>query len=378
MQESSELLQWYDRNHRELPWRTSPVRQKSGAKPNAYHVWLSEVMLQQTTVAAVKDYFTRFIRRWPCLEDLANSDLDDVLKEWAGLGYYSRARNLHKCAQHVASVFSGEFPSSEKELLDLPGVGPYTAAAITAIAFNKHAAVVDGNVERVLSRLAALETPLPTLKRPVKDLMGQLTPKDRPGDFAQAVMDLGATVCTARNPACGLCPWMQRCQGRLTGIHESLPRKRPKKAKPTRYGAAFVIKQKDGAVLLRKRHAKGLLGGMSEVPGTDWRVSSAAPSCVTAQEWVQWAGAGDGAAKDEALSLPFKGLSLEMPETMSLCAEPVKHTFTHFHLYLQVFCCELEYGLNLPENCWWSLPNALAGEALPTVFKKALRAAQCL
>lgn len=344
--ETLALLNWYDRNARALPWRVSPSDRAVGVIPDPYQIWLSEVMLQQTTVAAVKDYFIKFTQLWPSVLDLAAADEEDVMKAWAGLGYYSRARNLKKCAETVAAVHAGRFPDTEEELLALPGIGPYTAAAISAIAFDRPSAVVDGNVERVLARLLEIEEQLPAAKVPIKAAMATLTPDDRPGDFAQAVMDLGATICTPRKPACGLCPWMKQCRARANGTAESLPRKAPKKAKPTRYGAAFVFRREsDGAVLLRRRPAKGLLGGMSEVPGTEW------------SETFDTA---------DALS--------QAPAPLGWCkkVDVVRHTFTHFHLELSIYVAVAPKSLPLPDGCWWSEIDDLPGEALPTVMRKAV------
>ncbi len=344
------LLKWYDRHARRLPWRVSPEDRKLGEIPDPYRIWLSEVMLQQTTVAAVKDYFEKFTNAWPSVEDLAAADEEDVMKAWAGLGYYSRARNLKKCADTVARDHGGRFPEAEDALLKLPGIGPYTAAAIATIAFDRHAAVVDGNVERVLTRLTQIETPLPEAKSQIKDVMATLTPHDRPGDFAQAVMDLGATICTPKRPACGLCPWMSDCKVQNSSLAEALPRKAPKKEKPTRYGAAFVaVDRESGAILLRRRPPKGLLGGMTEVPGTDW---SEAFDVSGAQEHV-----------------PF-------PSEWRICAGVVKHTFTHFHLRLTVLRAYAPQDiLRMVEGTWWSPPAALDEEALPTVMRKVLSAA---
>ncbi|MES0809584.1 A/G-specific adenine glycosylase [Roseibium sp. SCPC15] len=344
------LLHWYDRHARKLPWRVSPQDRKLGEIPDPYKIWLSEVMLQQTTVAAVKDYFQKFTRTWPTVEDLASAEEEDVMKAWAGLGYYSRARNLKKCADTVANEYEGRFPDDEKALLELPGVGPYTAAAIATIAFDRHAAVVDGNVERVLTRLQQIETPLPDAKAEIKAVMSDLTPFDRPGDFAQAVMDIGATICTPKRPACSLCPWMDACKVQNSAIAETLPRKAPKKQKPTRYGAAFVAKDEiSGAVLLRRRPPKGLLGGMTEVPGSEWS-ETFDPS----------------QALDHApFSASWRKQSVE-----------VKHTFTHFHLKLTIYISDLPAS-TVPtlENSWWSAPDTLQDEALPTVMRKALAAA---
>ncbi len=347
---SNSLLEWYDRHARNLPWRVSPDDRKLGEVPDPYRVWLSEIMLQQTTVAAVKSYFLAFTSTWPTVTHLASAAEEDVMKAWAGLGYYSRARNLKKCADTVERDHKGRFPETEAELLNLPGVGPYTAAAIAAIAFDKHAAVVDGNVERVLSRLALIETPLPDAKPEIKALMADLTPAERPGDFAQAVMDLGATICTPKRPACALCPWLGDCNAHAAGIAETLPRKAPKKQKPTRYGAAFVAVDKDtGAVLLRRRPPRGLLGGMTEVPGSEW------------SETFE--------AADALVQAPF-------PANWTKRNAEVKHTFTHFHLRLSVYRVNLDAS-GLPERhgAWWSAPGQLDGEALPTVMRKVLAAA---
>jgi A/G-specific adenine glycosylase len=233
-------------------------------------VWLSEIMLQQTTVKAVIPYFETFMARWPTVDALASAELNDVLAAWAGLGYYSRARNLHACAQEVVAQHDGHFPAVEAALRALPGIGPYTAAAIAAIAFGQPATVVDGNVERVMARLFAVEAPLPGAKAELRRLAAGLTPRKRPGDFAQAMMDLGAAVCTPRTPLCAECPLARSCAAHARGIATALPARSPKPERPVRFGAAFVAIREDGAVLLRRRPPKGLLGGMLEVPGTDW------------------------------------------------------------------------------------------------------------
>ncbi|MBN9669153.1 A/G-specific adenine glycosylase [Roseibium aggregatum] len=344
------LLSWYERYARRLPWRVAPEDRKLGEIPDPYKVWLSEVMLQQTTVAAVKDYFRKFTETWPTVEDLAAAHEEDVMKAWAGLGYYSRARNLKKCAMEVARSYGGRFPEDETELLKLPGIGPYTAAAISTIAFDRHAAVVDGNVERVLARYARIETPLPEAKPAIKSLMGQLTPEARPGDFAQAVMDLGATICTPRRPACALCPWTGDCRARAANLAESLPQKAPKKQKPTRFGAAFVaVDETTGAVLLRRRPPKGLLGGMTEVPGTNWSEDFDADTALA--------------------GVPF-------PAPWQPRPAQVTHTFTHFHLRLTVFRAAVSAPTEAAlDGAWWSSPETLEGEALPTVMRKVLAAA---
>lgn len=345
-QRAQELLAWYDRNARALPWRVPPHERTVGVVPDPYRVWLSEIMLQQTTVAAVKDYFLAFTAKWPKVTDLANAETDDVMKAWAGLGYYSRARNLKACAERVAFELGGRFPETEEGLKALPGIGPYTAAAIAAIAFDQRAAVVDGNVERVLSRLHLIEEPLPGAKPAIRAAMDALTPEKRPGDFAQAVMDLGATICTPRRPACALCPWSSPCEGRRQGIADTLPRKAAKAEKPTRRGAAFVmLRDGDGALALRKRPPKGLLGGMAEVPGTVWSTDFAEETALS--------------------SAPLKA---RWHQHLGVAT----HTFTHFHLEVTVYSATLPAGTPLPEGCWWSEPGDVEGEALPTVMRKII------
>lgn len=345
------LLDWYDRHARALPWRVPPHERAVGVVPDPYRVWLSEIMLQQTTVQAVKPYFHAFTGRWPTVLDLAAAAEEDVMKAWAGLGYYSRARNLKACAETVAHDHGGRFPDTEEALRALPGIGPYTAAAIAAIAFDRPAAVVDGNVERVISRLRAIETPLPASKPEIKAATAELVPSARPGDFAQAMMDLGASLCSPKRPACALCPWMEPCAGRARGLAETLPRKAPKAQKPTRKGMAFVVVRADGAVLLRRRPPKGLLGGMSEPPGTVW--------------------AEDAPQDDRTLAPALPGVTAD---AWRRTASDVRHTFTHFHLDLAVWRADVAATTPAPEGHWWSTPDALDGEALPTVMKKAVAA----
>lgn len=337
------LLAWYDRHARRLPWRALP-----GETSDPYRVWLSEIMLQQTTVATVGAYFKRFTERWPNVEALAAAELDDVLTEWAGLGYYARARNLHKCARAVAEIHGGRFPNTEEALRDLPGIGQYTAAAVAAIAFDRPAAVMDGNIERVTTRLNAIETPLPDSKPALRTRVAAMTPTHRPGDFAQAMMDLGATVCVPGRPKCLMCPLIDFCAGR--DIADTLPRKKPKKAKPTRRGAAFWIEDDVGRVLLRRRPESGLLGGMMEVPSTEWTEdgpdSKAGPT----------------------------GFSLNAAMDRGAAAGSIRHTFTHFHLELRVY--RLSAGdLTAPEDCIWCAPDGLGDVALPTVMRKVAKAA---
>jgi len=331
------LLAWYDRHRRDLPWRALP-----GERPDPYRVWLSEIMLQQTTVATVRGHFDRFMARWPDLRALAAAPLEDVLHAWQGLGYYARARHLHACARAVAERHGGEFPADEVALRALPGIGDYTAAAIAAIAFDLKASPVDGNIERVIARLFAHEEPLPEAKPALRRLAATLTPAERAGDYVQAAMDLGATVCTPRKPKCILCPWRAACRARARGIAERLPARRAKAARPTRRGVAFWAVRPDGAVLLRRRPATGLLGGMMEVPSTVWRE----------QGW----------SEAEALAAaPFVGKWRLLPGL-------VRHSFTHFHLELAVLAGEVRAGF--AKGGTWVKPDALGGEALPTLMKK--------
>jgi A/G-specific adenine glycosylase len=333
---SDQLLRWYDIHARVLPWRAP-----RGAVPDPYKVWLSEIMLQQTTVAAVKDYFIKFVSRWPTINDLARAETDDVMRAWAGLGYYARARNLHACAKHVAFELGGVFPQTIDALLQLPGVGPYTAGAIAAIAFDQPHAAVDGNVERVLSRLHAIETPLPDSKPEIRNYAEALVPQQRAGDFAQALMDLGATICTPKSPACVLCPWSSTCRGRATGIADTLPRKRPKQAVPTRKGYAYLALRKDGAVLLRLRPDKGLLGGMMEVPGSEWKATL--PRSADAPFEAKWR--------------KLSGI--------------VEHTFTHFHLEVTVMKAD-DVTQHVEPPFKWVSREIVDDEALPSVMRKIL------
>ena len=335
---SDALLEWYDANARIMPWRVGPLDRQAGLRPDPYAVWLSEVMLQQTTVAAVKGYFLRFMSRWPTVRDLAAAEDADVMGEWAGLGYYARARNLLKCARAVVADHGGAFPGSRQALLGLPGIGPYTAAAISAIAFDEVSTVVDGNVERVMARLFCVETPLPTAKAELTELAERLTPATRPGDYAQAVMDLGATICTPKSPACGICPLMQGCTARAAGVQAELPRKLPKKAKPTRLGIAYLARREDGAWLLERRPDKGLLGGMLGWPGSEWG--------------------------EEALELPPMQADWHDP------GGEVRHTFTHFHLRLALRVAEVPMGVT-PKVGRFLARSEFRPSDLPTVMRKA-------
>ena len=335
-----QILRWYDRHRRDLPWRAQP-----DGLSEPYHVWLSEIMLQQTTVATVKSYFARFLERWPTIEQLAEAGLDDVLHAWQGLGYYARARNLHRCARAIVDHHGGEFPDTEHELLALPGIGDYTAAAVAAIAFGRKTTPVDGNIIRVIARLFAVSDPIPGSKSVIKELTSPLVPAKRAGDFAQALMDLGATVCTPRNPTCVLCPWMRDCRSFAEGAPERYPVKLKKKARPTRHGVAYWITRDDGAVFLRRREEKGLLGGMMEVPSSDWREAV----------WPRM----------EAQShAPFKS-------EWTLKPGVIEHTFTHFHLVLTVMTTHIKKDHGL--NGTWCHPDHFGEFALPTVMKKIVR-----
>lgn len=337
------LLAWYDRHRRILPWRA-----RKGERCDPYRVWLSEIMLQQTTVKAVAPYYARFLSRWPTVEALAAAQLEDVLREWAGLGYYARARNLYACAREVVARRGGVFPPDEAGLLTLPGVGPYTAAAIAAIAYDAATLPIDGNIERVVSRLFALEHELPGAKPRLRELADSLKPAQRFGDFAQALMDLGATICTPKKPACSLCPWSETCAARKRGDQETFPRKAPKREGALRQGAAFVVLREDGRILLQRRPEKGLLGGMSEVPGSEWRADfdldgalDSAPRLAKSLRWRRRAGV-------------------------------VNHVFTHFPLALTVFVARAPRATAAPKGGRWVAVDELGREALPNVMRKVI------
>jgi A/G-specific adenine glycosylase len=329
------LLAWYDAHARDLPWRTGPRDRARGVRPDPYRVWLSEVMLQQTTVPHATPYFLAFTARWPTVKALAAAPDEAVMAAWAGLGYYARARNLLACARAVAGGHGGVFPDTEAGLSALPGVGAYTAAAVAAIAFDRPANVVDGNIERVMARLHAVEAPIPAAKPELKRLAGALVTGERPGDWAQALMDLGAVICRPKAPLCERCPLAAGCAARAQGAPEAYPRRAPKADRPRRYGAAFVI-VRGGRLALVRRPPKGLLGGMLGLPTTDWRASP-------------WTAAEIGRL---ASGLAFAG--------------EVEHVFTHFSLTLQVWT-----GTATDEEVVWSPPGAI--EALPSVFLKAAR-----
>lgn len=336
------LLAWYDRHRRKLPWRPS-----AGERADPYRVWLSEIMLQQTGVKTVGPYFEKFVARWPDVAAMARASLDDVLRMWAGLGYYSRARNLHACAVAVARDHDGVFPDTEAGLRELPGIGPYTAAAIAAIAFDRRTMPVDGNIERVVSRLFAVEETLPQVKPVIKQLAATLLAESRAGDSAQALMDLGASICTPKKPACSLCPLNEGCIARVRADQETFPRKAPKKSGELRRGAAFVVTRGE-ELLVQSRPEKGLLGGMTEVPGSEW--------C---------AGLDDKVALKQAPEL--KGVMRWHRK-----AGVVTHVFTHFPLELVVYTATVPPRTRAPEGMRWVPTATLADEALPNVMRKVV------
>ena len=340
--EPADLLAWYDRYARRLPWRA-----RRGERADPYRVWLSEIMLQQTTVKAVAPYYARFLLRWPTVNTLAKATLDDVLRTWAGLGYYARARNLHTCARAVVERHGGQFPNDIDVLRALPGIGAYTAAAVAAIAFDFPAVPVDGNVERVVSRLFAVEDELPAAKPTIKSLAASLLPARRAGDFAQAFMDLGATICSPKRPACTLCPWSSVCAANARGDQETFPRKAPKREGRVRHGAAFVVLRADGHVLLRRRPEKGLLAAMMEVPCTEW-------------------------THDFKGRLALRSAPLDAETKWRRLPGTVRHVFTHFPLELTVFIAHVRRATRAPEGAGWVRLGNLADEALPTVMRKVL------
>ena len=338
MPDPDALLAWYDRHRRALPWRAL-----AGVRPDPYRVWLSEIMLQQTTVVTVAPYFDRFVARWPTVAALAASSLDEVLHQWQGLGYYARARNMHACARAVAERHGGRFPDDVAGLRALPGIGDYTAAAIAAIAFDRREAAVDGNVERVVARLFAVREAMPAAKQRLRTLARELVPPARAGDFAQAMMDLGATICTPRKPRCVLCPWRDDCVARAGGFAEDLPARAEKPERPMRRGVVFWLRRGDGAVLLRRRPENGLLGGMIEVPSTPWRETA-------------W---------DEAEALSHMPAAAEWEQLPGI----VRHGFTHFPLELVVWAAMAES----PPDGIWALPEEFKDYAFPTLTKKVVK-----
>ncbi len=333
--QSDLLLAWYDGHRRELPWRA-----RAGQKSDPYRVWLSEIMLQQTTVQAVGGYFVKFLKTWPTVQALAAASQDDVLTAWAGLGYYARARNLHAAAKSVANELGGRFPRTFEGLRALPGVGDYTAGAIAAIAYDLPHAAMDANAERVIARLFAIREPLPKSKAAMREALQSLVPEQRAGDFAQALMDLGSLICTPKRPACARCPWSDACRARKLGIQEELPVKAPKMVRPLKRGAAFVARDAGGAVLLMKRPEKGLLGGMMQPPLGPW--SEDFPSRAEAMKQA-----------------PFKA---KWKKRLGV----VRHGFTHFELEIEVYAAEIPIRPK-GEGRW---VRDLSTAALPTVMKR--------
>jgi A/G-specific adenine glycosylase len=334
------LLGWYGKYRRDLPWRAH-----AGKKPDPYHVWLSEIMLQQTTVQAVIPYFEKFISRWPSIKALAAADPDDVMQAWAGLGYYARARNLLKCAAQICAEYDGVFPSTECDLLKLPGIGPYTSAAISAIAFNKQATVIDGNVERVVARSFLITDPLPQSKPAIKEKAHILFQDvSAPGDFAQALMDLGATICIPQSPRCGVCPVRDICKAYAQGIQSELPAKSPKKTRPKRIGTVFWLRTRDGSIVVEKRAETRMMGGMPGLPTTDWDAS----------------GHEFRPAKKTFEALRDGGV--------------VHHTFTHFDLTLNVVEAEIDVQ-DLPETGNWMFicQSDIRKLGFPSLFKKVVK-----
>lgn len=341
------LLSWYDRNGRRLPWRVSPRDRARGMRPDPYRVWLSEIMLQQTRVVTVLPYFEAFLRSWPSVNALAEAPVEAVMDRWAGLGYYARARNLHACAQRVTTRYGGRFPAGEAELRSLPGIGAYTSAAIAAIAFDAPTVPVDGNVERVTARLHFVQEPLPGARPRLRALAQLLAGNLRPGDLAQALMDLGATVCTPKNPDCPRCPLQSGCAANRQNLACELPRRAPKRVRPVRYGVVMLAMRKDGSIWLSRRTAKGLLGGMSSLPGTDWK--SRRPS----EEEIEAA-------------TPFPGDWLTLPGN-------IRHVFTHFELRLQVRTATVENARGDAPGGTWISPDEWDPSALPSVMRKAVQ-----
>jgi A/G-specific adenine glycosylase len=343
----SRLLAWYDRHRRRLPWRALP-----GEAADPYRVWLSEIMLQQTTVTAVAPYYAKFLVRFPTVEALAAAEIDEVFKLWAGLGYYARARHLHACAKAVVARHGGTFPAAEAELAALPGIGPYTAAAVAAIAFDCPASPVDGNVERVIARLYAIEDELPGAKPAIRALAERLRPPQRPGDFAQAMMDLGATICTPKSPACALCAFLEGCAARRRGDPETFPRKAKKREGKLRRGAAFVVLRADGCLLVRTRPARGLLAGMTEVPTTEFLADF-----------------DEGTALDAAPGLGAVGRAQARWQRLP---GAVTHVFTHFPLELVVFRAQVPAAVTAPDGMRWIAASEIRGAAFPSLMRKVL------
>jgi len=346
----AQLLDWYDRMGRALPWRVRPEDREKGQATDPYAVWLSEIMLQQTTVPHAAPYWEKFLREFPKVTDLAQANREQVMAMWAGLGYYARARNLYKCAQVVANDYGGVFPQSEAELLKLPGIGPYTAAAIAGICFDEPTVVVDGNVERVISRMASIDVPLPRGKKEIKAVAAQIADPKRSGDYSQALMDLGATVCTPRSPKCRICVWADSCTAHKRGEEESYPKKLKKKPLPKRCGVVFVLRG-EGHVLLRQRPDAGLLGGMVDFPGSEWTSSAPDSLLDSAPHSADWARA----------------------------PQQVVHVFTHFELTLDIYTADvgdlklLKSAALKADDLFIEAEAKLKDLALPSVMQKVWR-----
>lgn len=339
---SSQLLAWYDQHQRHLPWRARP-----GETPNPYYVWLSEIMLQQTTVVTVGPYFNHFIELWPTVQAMANAELDDILHAWQGLGYYARARNLHKCAKEIVATYHGAFPRDYATLLKLPGIGPYTAAAISSIAFAIPAPVMDGNIERIMARLYRYPKPLRDGKKDLYGYIEALTPEKRPGDFAQALMDIGARVCTPKNPKCDQCPLQAFCQSVQHNVVAQFPVLPPKKVLPQKKGYVYWVLDQEGRVLIQRRPEKGLLGGLMAFPTSAWEMDLP-PSLQPALNDIK---------------------------VCHLTKKIIHHTFTHFKLSLSLVTCHVNAVSNLDENYMWVDPQHLGEHALPTLMRKVEKVA---
>ena len=334
---TKQLLIWYEAHRRKFPWRAEPDKD-----PNVYYVWISEIMLQQTRATTAIPYFNRFIARWPTLKELACAPRDDVLHSWSGLGYYARARNLHTCAQDIVKHHGGIFPTSVKDLCSLPGIGPYTASAISAIAFDQPAVVIDANVERIISRLFTVPKPISQAKPQIEKLALKIFPAERPGDFAQGLMDLGAQVCRPKNPVCSDCPWSDGCKARKSGKPEAWPVKNPKTPIRTRFGIVFWVEHPSGAILLRKRPDRGMLGGMTEIVSSEWLTEPIPASQI-----------------DKHAPIPNAD--------WSPIGEKIQHTFSHFKLELRIYKSK---GIIQPKGAFWCPLEKLAAQPFPTLMKK--------
>ena len=381
---SDDILNWYDSHARKLPWRIPPAHSKQGILPDPYHIWLSEVMLQQTTVKAVKEYFLKFITLWKTIHDLASAPEDDILKAWAGLGYYSRARNLHKCAKTIVEEYQGVFPNDPVVLKKLAGIGDYTSAAIASIAFGIPAPVMDGNIERVISRLFAISTPLPASKNQIYDYVTQLTPQKRAGDYAQAMMDLGATICTPKKPVCSFCPLHKKCLAYTQGNMEVYPYKLKKPLKPHRFGVCVVIVNDKQQVLIRKRPAKGLFGGMAEFPYRDdlkspYSVDKTVDNFFM-HNFIHKISPNN--QKDFGYNITAESILSHIVDNSVDGTQRnhnkydsvgcVKHIFTHFSLDLEIVIVKAKDIMLLDCDKFISLEEA-PHEALPSLMQKVLK-----